>query len=60
MYVPETRTFARVPVYNRYTLPADVPLPGPAIIEEREATVMVGPRAVARKTLQGFLIMDLT
>jgi N-methylhydantoinase A len=34
-----------VPVYDRYTLPVGATFSGPAIIEERESTVIVGPGA---------------
>jgi N-methylhydantoinase A len=44
-YVPETRDYAEVPVYDRYRLVAGMHLDGPAIIEERESTTIIGPRA---------------
>lgn len=47
-YFPETDGYASVPVYNRYQLaPGDVIL-GPAIVEERECTTVVGPGDVLR------------
>jgi 5-oxoprolinase (ATP-hydrolysing) len=42
-YFPETEGFADVPVYDRYRLRPGCAVPGPAIIEEREATTVVGP-----------------
>ena len=42
-YFPETEGFVDVPVYDRYRLRAGARVPGPAIVEEREATTVVGP-----------------
>jgi N-methylhydantoinase A len=39
--------FRSTPVYDRYTLPVGATLEGPAIIEERECTVVVAPGWVA-------------
>jgi N-methylhydantoinase A len=38
-----TGGFRPTPVYDRYTLPVATHLRGPAIIEERECTVVVAP-----------------
>lgn len=46
-------------VYDRYALPADVAFQGPAIIEERESTVIVGEDASVRMDAYGFLWIDL-
>ncbi len=35
-------------VYDRYRLRPGAELRGPAIVEERESTVVVGPRGLAR------------
>jgi N-methylhydantoinase A len=37
--------FGDVAVYDRYRLLPGIDLPGPAIIEERESTVIVGPES---------------
>lgn len=42
-YFPETEGFVDVPVYDRPRLRPGVTVPGPAIVEEREATTVVGP-----------------
>jgi N-methylhydantoinase A len=42
-YFPETSGYVNCPVYDRYQLVPGMVLPGPAIIEERESTVVVGP-----------------
>ncbi|MFH0728517.1 MAG: hydantoinase/oxoprolinase family protein [Pseudomonadota bacterium] len=46
-------------VYDRYALPADVTFQGPAIIEERESTVLVGEDASVTMDAYGFLWIDL-
>ncbi len=46
-------------VYDRYHLPAGVSFPGPAIIEERESTVIVGEDAEVRVDPFGFLWIQL-
>lgn len=35
--------FLPTPVYDRYALPPGAEIPGPAIVEEREATTVIGP-----------------
>jgi N-methylhydantoinase A len=45
VYFPEWNEHRRVPVYDRYLLAAGTALSGPAIIEERESTTVVGPGA---------------
>jgi N-methylhydantoinase A len=44
-YFPELGGFGDVAVYDRYRLLPGIDLPGPAIIEERESTVIVGPES---------------
>ena len=51
-YIPHT-------VYERYRLPPGAEIAGPAIVEERESTVIVGARARARVDEFGFLWIDL-
>jgi N-methylhydantoinase A len=46
-------------VYDRYLLPSDVEFRGPAIIEERESTVIVGEDATASVDEFGFIWIDL-
>jgi N-methylhydantoinase A len=42
-YFPETGGFVDTPVYDRYKLKPDMKFVGPAIVEERESTVILGP-----------------
>ena len=41
-YFPEQEAFVETTVYDRYRLPPGSVFPGPAIIEERESTTIVG------------------
>ena len=58
MYFPETG-FAPCAVYSRYSLKPGMTVDGPAVVEEREYTTVIGPsgRATVDKYLN--LIVDL-
>ncbi|HET9014411.1 MAG TPA: hydantoinase/oxoprolinase family protein [Thermomicrobiaceae bacterium] len=43
IYLPEERDFVEVPVYDRYALPVGANVDGPAVVEERESTFILGP-----------------
>jgi len=45
VYLPEVGASAEVPVYDRYTLVPGAAFAGPAIVEERESTVVIGPNS---------------
>jgi N-methylhydantoinase A/oxoprolinase/acetone carboxylase beta subunit len=47
-YLPDHGGFVTMPVYDRYLLPAGAALPGPAIVEEKDSTMIVGPGATGR------------
>jgi len=47
IYLPEDADFTRVPVYDRYRLEPGATFQGPAVVEEREATVVLGPEGRA-------------
>jgi N-methylhydantoinase A len=47
VYFPEYNGFAPCRVYDRYRLPLGVPFLGPAVIEERECTMVIGVHAQA-------------
>jgi N-methylhydantoinase A len=59
VYFPETGGFIGCPVYDRYRLRAGDTLPGPAIIEERESTVVIIPDCEARVDRGGNIVVDL-
>ena len=48
IYLPEEEGFLAVPVYDRYRLPPGATFEGPAVVEERESTVVLGPESSAR------------
>jgi N-methylhydantoinase A len=48
VYLPDARGYADVLVYDRYALGAGIELKGPAVIEERESTVVVNAAARIR------------
>jgi N-methylhydantoinase A/oxoprolinase/acetone carboxylase beta subunit len=58
-YSPIARDFIRHTVYNRYKLFPTAKFRGPAIIEERESTVIVGEDALVSTDDFGFLWIDL-
>src|SRR5919107_693693 len=43
IYLPEEEGFLAVPVYDRYCLGPGAGFEGPAVVEERESTVVIGP-----------------
>ena len=59
VYFDETQAFVFTPVYNYYALPRDVEIKGPAIIEQVESTIVVGPRGTAHVDAYGNLIMHI-
>ena len=59
VYFPEYGQFKSTPVYDRYQLPARIVRTGPAIIEERESTLVVGPGAKFKVEPKGNLVVDL-
>jgi len=42
-FFPELKAFVDTPVYDRYALKSSAVVQGPAILEERESTAIVGP-----------------
>ncbi|HSE03822.1 MAG TPA: hydantoinase/oxoprolinase family protein [Methylomirabilota bacterium] len=57
-YFPETRGYVQTPVYDRYALGPGVRLTGPAIVEERESTTVIGPGATITVDAQRTLIAE--
>ena len=58
-YFPELGGYHDTPVYNRYGLLHGTSFSGPAIVEERESTVIVGPDCHFRIDEQRNLIVEL-
>jgi len=47
-YFPESGGFVETPIYDRYALQSGFAFDGPAIVEERESTLIIGARGRAR------------
>jgi N-methylhydantoinase A len=58
-YFPECDGYIKTPVFNRYALPPGMAFNGPAIVEERESTLIVGASAWARVDEQRNIIVEL-
>ncbi len=58
-YFPELGGYHDTPVYNRYSLLPGSSFSGPAIVEERESTVIIGPDSRFRIDEQRNLIVEL-
>ncbi len=58
-YSPIAKDFIPYTVYDRYKLFPDAAFRGPAIIEEKESTLIVGEDALVRTDEFGFLWVDL-
>jgi len=56
MYLPERKGFVDAPVYDRYRLGSGTALKGPAVIEERESTVVLGSEGRAEIDSAGNLV----
>jgi N-methylhydantoinase A len=50
--------YVTTPIYDRYRLAPGAAVAGPAIVEERESTTVVGPGASARVAGDGSLILE--
>jgi len=59
VYLPEQGGFASCGVYDRYTLPVGATFFGPAVVEERECTVVIGPGATAKVDEEQNLLITL-
>lgn len=59
VYFAESKDYRSTPVFSRARLAAGQTIPGPAIIEESESTIVVGPRAHIAVHENGNLIMHI-
>ena len=59
-YFSETDGYLDCPVYNRYALAPDTEITGPALVEERESTCVIGVGDTARVDEHFNLIADLS
>jgi N-methylhydantoinase A len=58
-YFPESGGFVTCAVYDRYALDPGHVVSGPALVQERESTVVVGPSGVAEKDELGNLVVTI-
>ena len=58
-WIPEAGGFVECPVYDRYRLGVGAPVHGPAIVEERETTVLLLPGDAGSVDEHGNLLIDL-
>ncbi|MSO77868.1 MAG: hydantoinase/oxoprolinase family protein [Alphaproteobacteria bacterium] len=58
-YFHEAAGFVDTPVYDRYRLQAGDTLNGPAVVEERESTLVLPPGATARVGESGSIVVTL-
>ena len=59
VFFPESGEYQDTPVYDRYRLAPESSFPGPAIIEERECTVVAGPSSKISVDAFGSLFIDI-
>jgi N-methylhydantoinase A len=59
VYFPEAGGYVETPVYDRYRLAAGAGFAGPAVIEERECTIIAGPSSRVRVDEHANLFLDL-
>src|SRR5213594_712535 len=58
-YFAEASGFVDTPVYDRYALPPGFEFEGPAIVEERESTAVLGPGARCRIDERSTIVVEL-
>ena len=58
-YVPEQGGMIDVAVYDRYRLGPGATFTGPAIVEERESTTVIGPSALVSVDNRGNLAVEI-
>ena len=59
VYFPEFRDFRPTTVYDRYALVAGQAFDGPAIVEERESTLVIGPGGRFQVAASGNIIVTI-
>jgi N-methylhydantoinase A len=58
-YFPESNGFVETAIYDRYALRPGMKLSGPAIVEERESTLIIGVRGRALVDERLNVVVDL-
>ena len=59
VYFAETDGYVETPVYDRYRLRPGDRVAGPAIIEERESTLVLGPAGRATVAANANILVDI-
>ena len=59
VYFPEFQEYRATHVYDRYALAADQTFDGPAIVEERESTLVIGPGGSFRQLATGNIMVTV-
>ncbi len=59
VYFQELGSFTETPVYDHYKLPVQQQIKGPAIVEQRESTAVVGPSGVFHADASGNLVINI-
>lgn len=58
-FFPEVENFLKVPVYDYYSLKPRHIFKGPAIFEQKETTIVIGPRGIIEIDNLGNLVVEL-
>ncbi len=58
-YFPESNGYVDTPIYDRYVMAPGLTFDGPAIVEERESTVIIGPGATCHIDEHYNLVIDM-
>jgi N-methylhydantoinase A len=59
VYFDELGSFTETSVYDHYKLPIGQEISGPAIVEQRESTAVVGPKGVFHADAAGNLVINI-
>ncbi|ACP27164.1 hydantoinase/oxoprolinase family protein [Sinorhizobium fredii NGR234] len=59
VYFQEIGSFMETPVYDHYKLPVRQEIKGPAIVEQRESTAVVGPSGMFHADASGNLVINI-
>lgn len=59
VYFPEVKDYVDTPVFERAKLPAGASVKGPAVVEEPESTLVVGPGGTLTVEASGNILVDI-
>jgi N-methylhydantoinase A len=58
-YFPQAQGYVQTPVYDRYRLPPDAQIHGPALVEEDESTLVLAPGMAGTVRKDGSIVVGL-